>query len=260
VSHSEDLLLALRTAVKEDCDEAQVGILFSGGLDSTILAMLAAEMTRVRLYTIGVPGAHDLSVSEVTARSMGLDWVPIELDRERILSSLPAMSSILGTENSLVLSFEMPLFIVAQRSDERLLISGQGADELFGGYARYARMGEEELRNSLDADMEGLLTVGSAREKALARHFGKEIRHPYLHHAVLQAAKGIPVTELVRDGERKRVLRAVATILGLEDAASRPKKAAQYGSGVMREMKAEARRRKVPLGQLVPSLRESETL
>lgn len=259
VQCAEMLLRALRNAVQEDCPEERVGILFSGGLDSAVLARLASEVAEVRLYTIGLPGSADLATAGLSSTEMRLEWCRIELRNEEVIAALPPLSSIIGTDNPLVLSFEMPLHVVAQRAEERLLLSGQGADEIFGGYARYAGMGEKELRRTLDSDLEGLITTGSARERRLAGHFGKEIRHPYLNHHVLEAAKGMPVSELVREGERKLVLRRVAALLGLEKEAARPKKAAQYGTGVMKAMKAEARRRQVPLAELVSSIR-GETL
>lgn len=258
--YADELLKALRIAVEEQCDEPKVGVLFSGGLDSTVLAKLASERSEVSLYTIGMPGSHDLLVGEETAHGLGLAWQGIVLTRERVRRSLPELASLLATDNPLVLSFEMPLYVVAGMAEEHLLISGQGADELFGGYARYARMDEEELKANLSKDLECLLTVGGTRERDMTRHFGKVMRHPYLHEEVVRMAKGLPMSERIFQGERKKVLREVAALLDLGEAGARPKKAAQYGSGVMREMKAEARRRGVPLSGLVESLRLGETL
>lgn len=260
MDHAGELLAVLRRAVAEFCDEAAVGVLFSGGLDSTVIARLASERCHVCLYTMGMPGSHDIAVGRETADELGLDWKGIVLTGERLWLSLPHLASVLGTESPLVLSFEMPLYAVAQEATESLLVSGQGADELFGGYARYARMGEEELSASLAKDLEGLRTVGAGREVELARHFGKTIRHPFLHDGVVRLAKGLPLNERIRDGERKKVLRDVAALLELREVATRPKKAAQYGSGVMKAMKSEAKRRGVPLTELVRSLRDGETL
>jgi asparagine synthase (glutamine-hydrolysing) len=260
VPDAEGLLTALTRAVREDCDQVEVGVLFSGGLDSTVLAKLASDLSHVRLYTIGLPGSHDLVIAEQTASDLGLEWEGIVLDRGQVMEALPHLSAILDTESPLVLSFEMPLYVVASKATEHLLISGQGADELFGGYARYARMSEEELIASLDQDLQGLLTVGAERERRLAGHFGKVIRHPYLHREVVDFAQLLPMSERIHQGERKKVLRDVASLLELGPVISRPKKAAQYGSGVMKEMKAEAKQRGVPLAGLVGSLRQGETL
>ncbi len=260
VPDAEGLLAVLRRAVREECDEPAVGILFSGGLDSTVLARLAAGICHVRLYTIGTPSSHDLRVAKETATDLGLEWEGIVLSPSSIIEALPSLSSIIGTDSPLVLSFEMPLYFVAGVAKERLLVSGQGADELFGGYARYARMGDQELRESLDKDLRELQRTGATRERELARHFGKKVHHPFLNREVVSYARSLALSQCVVDGERKKVLREVATLLDLGLVSSRPKKAAQYGSGVMKEMKAEARRRGVPLAGLVPDLRHGETL
>lgn len=260
MSDAEGLLIALRKAVAEACEGQEVGVLFSGGLDSTVLARLVSFDGRVRLYTIGMLDSHDLVVSKETASDLGLEWEGMVLEPKDVMEALPRLSSMIETESPLVLSFEMPLYLVAARAKERILISGQGADELFGGYARYAMMGEDELRANLDKDLEGLQLVGAERERRIAAHFGKVIRHPFLHRDVVELARALPASECIRDGERKKILRDVAALLDLGPVVSRPKKAAQYGSGVMKEMKAEARRRGVPLSGLVASLRASETL
>ncbi|MEM0449734.1 MAG: asparagine synthase C-terminal domain-containing protein [Methanomassiliicoccales archaeon] len=258
VSEAETLLEALRLAVREDCDEPEVGLLFSGGLDSTILAKLAMEFVKVRLYTIGLAGSHDLEAARSSAERLGLEWRPLVLDRERVISSLLPLAKILGTENPLTLSFEMPLYMIAQQAEEHELLSGQGADELFAGYARYKNMPVEMLRRSLRSDLESLLSEGVERERTLAQHFAKKIKHPYLHRKVLEVAGTLQTSHLIEGDERKVILRRVANLLSLEES-SRPKKAAQYGSGVIKVMKIEARRRKVPLKRLIASLRE-ETL
>jgi asparagine synthase (glutamine-hydrolysing) len=260
VADADNMLKVLEGAVKEECDEAEAGVLFSGGLDSTVLAKLASTWCQVRLYTIGMPESHDLKVAEETASDLDMRWEGILLDRRDILRALPRISEIIGTDNPLVLSFEMPLYIVSAMAKERLLISGQGADELFGGYARYARMSEAELSLNLDQDLKSLLTVGMERERKIADAFGKDIRHPYLHRAVVEMAQHLPMSELIRDGERKKVLRDVATLLHLGPVAARPKKAAQYGSGVMRQMRSEAKERGIPISDLASSLRREETL
>jgi asparagine synthase (glutamine-hydrolysing) len=105
-----------------------------------------------------------------------------------------------------------------------------------------------------------LQVMGTEREWRLASHFGKVIRHPFLHRDVVEFAQVLPISECIDQGERKKILREVAALLDLGPVVSRPKKAAQYGSGVMKEMKAEAKRRDVPLSGLVAALRQGETL
>ncbi|MEM2979617.1 MAG: asparagine synthase C-terminal domain-containing protein [Methanomassiliicoccales archaeon] len=81
--------------------------------------------------------------------------------------------------------------------------------------------------------------------------FHKEIVHPYLDEKFLDFVLQIPIDERMRNGVRKGLLREVARRLGLGEIASLDKKAAQYGSGIMKTMKKAARKRKIHLKELV---------
>lgn len=258
MQYAEQLLQSIQKATKEYVAGRAVGVLFSGGLDSTIIARIASEYGPVSLYTIGIEGAHDLLMSEKTARELDLPWNPIVLDEKAIIANLIPLSKLLRDPAPLPLSYEMPLFVVASLSKENVLLSGQGADELFGGYSRYLLMDNDQLAKGMKQDLENLLLRGVDNEHGIASHFRKSIHHPYLHPEVIREAALLPTHQCVDGQSRKVVLREVARLLGLHQVADRPKKAAQYGSGVMRVMKAEAKRLGVELRELVPKLEENE--
>jgi asparagine synthase (glutamine-hydrolysing) len=258
VQYAERLLESIQNATKEFVDGRAVGVLFSGGLDSTIIARIASEFGPVSLYTIGIEGAHDLVMSEKTAAELDLPWNPIILDEDAIIKNLVPLSKLLNDPAPLPLSYEMPLFVVASHAKENMLLSGQGADELFGGYSRYLLMDRDQLAKGMKQDLENLLLRGVDSENGIATHFGKIIYHPYLHPDVIREAALLPTDQCIDGQSRKVVLREVARLLGLHQVADRPKKAAQYGSGVMKVMKAEAKRLGVGLRELAPILEEIE--
>ena len=242
MNHLELVLDRLDAAVKGSLGGEKVALMFSGGIDSCIIAQLARRYCDLHLYTVGLEGAHDVRVAKVTAERLGLAWTEIPIEAKDVRRGVTDIQKILGGLDPLTVSFELPLLFVAEVVEENVITSGQGADELFGGYARYAEMSAEERRAGMRKDAEGLITTGSPMEKRLAAHFGKDMRHPFLSPGVMEAAMSLPDDLYVRDGQRKYALRALAPSLGLEDESSRPKKAAQYGSGIMRCMKAEAKR------------------
>ncbi len=235
--------------------------MFSGGLDSTVIAYLAGQVGPVRLYTIGTSGSHDLIVAEETAESLGLDWTPLLLSDREVVDALVPLADIIGIDSPLTLSFELPLFFVCERARETDFLSGQGADELFGGYKRYLSMPEAELKARMGEDVDGLLKDGVSMERRIAHRFAKEILHPFLDPKVVAFARDLPTDACVRGTVRKAILRDAASYLGLDIVVGREKKAAQYGSGVMKVIKAEARRRGVATHDLVSTLRgRRETL
>ena len=237
------------------CTDREMGILFSGGIDSTIVAVLAAEMGGVRLYTAGVAGAHDLRIAEETAEALGFPWEGIEVSEDQVVRSVVPLATVIGTEHILPISFEMPAFLVMGLGKEKSYLSGQGADELFGGYMRYLSMPPDRLRDAMRGDLEVLLGGGVSLEKAVAHHYAKEICHPYLDPAVVRFASSLTASDCVKNGMRKAVLVQVASILGLDFLATRQKKAAQYGSGVMNVLKTAAKERGVPVSSLPSALR-----
>ncbi|MEM4729190.1 MAG: asparagine synthase-related protein [Thermoplasmata archaeon] len=275
------LAQALAVAVDRSLAGAPgMALAFSGGLDSSLLALLASrrkgcegapdvriaamreapgqglltpgtrradgpalstpghhERGGPALYTVGTRGARDIEASRRAAQRLGLEarHVVIEVGEEEVLEAARGIRELSPSATRVELAFTAPLYIVCARARERAVVTGDGADELFGGYHRYLRMGAEELESALRADLDRLLEGGIQRHRAIARRFGRELVTPYLDDEVVELARLIPPAEKVAGGERKVVLRRAARILGLpEELCAAPKRAAQYGAGVMR--------------------------
>lgn len=246
-----EILNALTLAVNEQATNKEVALLFSGGLDSSIVAKIARTCTSLRLYTVGIEGAHDLRVAERTAKTLGIPWIGIVIDECDVISEIVSLSRLISTYNPLIISFELPLYFVAKTAEETLLMSGQGADEIFGGYARYLKMSSQELEISMRKDLVELMSIGVLRENRIVESFGKHLNCPFLHPAVLKALEGIPTMEHVHNGVRKALLREIGAQLSLGDIALREKKAAQYGSGIMKTIRTAAKRRNMTLESFV---------
>lgn len=258
MSSIEELARALDGAVGRVMDDGTVALLFSGGLDSGVLAALARRHGRPMLYTVGVDGCHDLRAAEDAAAALDLPWTPLVMSPDEVIAACREMLSITGIGSPLVLSFELPLQMVASRASERMMMSGQGADEMFGGYSRYLQMGPVELEASMRADLAKVLTDGVPLDRTIAARYGKGIVHPFLDQEVRDVVHGIPASGMIRGGVRKAPLREVALSVGAAAVAGREKKAAQYGSGFMKVMKAEARRHGQSLGDYVATLRPGQ--
>ena len=159
--------------------------MFSGGVDSCVVASLASNHVPVKLYTVGMEGAHDLKVGESSALAMGLAWKGITIAESDIREAIPLVAKYIGTTSPLALSFEMPVFFVARVASEETVLCGQGADELFGGYSRYETMSPSERRDRMKVDADALISIGAPAERRLASAFGKELGHPYLDRSVV---------------------------------------------------------------------------
>ncbi|MCG7844083.1 MAG: asparagine synthase-related protein [Methanomassiliicoccales archaeon] len=248
-----ELLDSLRGCIQRQL-VGEVAVLFSGGLDSAVLASLARPSARLGLFTVGYPESHDLKAGKNGAEELGVPWCPIVLDDSMVRNGVAFLRSRLDIIDPVTISFELPMFFVCSSVTQPILLSGQGADELFAGYSRYSSMDEDERARSLAKDQAALMAVGVPREEHLASMFGKSLVCPYLCPEVVEVARRFTAGEMIGPSGNKLPLRVLAAELGLS-AANAPKKAAQYGSGIMAAMKRMAAKGGVPLDRWV---REAE--
>ncbi len=253
-----DLLGALESAVRSSTEGRDVAVAFSGGLDSGTVAVLASRYAgSVRLYTVGAEDSYDVKASKEMAEGLGLEWEHILLDETALSDTIRESVRITGTKDPVTLSFEVPLTMILSRVKERYVIGGQGADELFCGYSKYLDLPEAELKAAVARDTATLESVTLPHEKAVADHYGKEVLYPFLSGPVKEAVAGLSYDDLRPMGDdRKRPLRAAAEKLGHPEIASKPKKAAQYGSGSMNMMKRLSKSKGMSLSEWIDSLSE----
>lgn len=118
----------------------------------------------------------------------------------------------------------------------RVLLSGLGADELFGGYIRHAtafqRQGYRGLVDELKLDVSRLGKRNLGRDDRAMSHWGREVRFPFLDEDLVRWAIGIPVWDKCDFGRPegdveagKRVLRLLALELGMAGVAAEKKRA-----------------------------------
>jgi asparagine synthase (glutamine-hydrolysing) len=234
---------ALTKAVAESTDGLEeFGILFSSGLDSSLIAKICEDLGRETiLYAVGMPGAHDLGFirkakgffrSEVKARTID----PAELE-EYVEKTI----RVIDDYNPVQVGIGIPLYIaceVAKGDGMPVILAGQGADELFAGYHRYLGMPVKELEQELQKDLEELYPTIEKRDLAIAGANSIELRLPYLADEVVEIAREIPVDLKIKKGVRKYILREVAKRKGLpEIITKKEKKAVQYSSGVDKALK-----------------------
>lgn len=221
-------------------------VAFSGGVDSGLLATATAGP----LYVAGFPDSHDIVAARESASLLGRDLRTCKLTHDSVREAAITVSRVTGRVNPMDVAIAIPLYTVAQQVKDDgydQLLLGQGADELFGGYAKVVdpdaddRVEATTIHEARDELVAGL-PAQLERDILTIRAAGVEPIVPYLHDRVIDAAYALPESHLISDGRRKVALRAIAAERLPASIANRDKKALQYGTYVSRELDRLARR------------------
>ncbi len=209
-------------------------LLLSGGIDSSLL--LATFNDKVIPYCIGFPGSHDISFSEKLCDEFSLKLNIIETGEEMVRK---AFMKVMETDSNISftdLGFETVFQIACDNVEQNYIMTGQGADEIFYGYMKFRDGRENSNKNSL----EKLFNMTLPREMKIASSSGKDLIAPYLEKRILESFSALPYEIHVSGESNKIIIREAGRIAGLpEFIISRPKKAAQYGSGINGFLKKE---------------------
>ena len=217
-----------------------LGVSFSGGFDSSFLVYLVLNYTAVKdisLITTCFPGTYDVVNSKGSASLLNLEPQFYLLDQNLLTDGIAELSEIIGSLNPIEISYMLPLYFVCKNSEDENLLLGQGADELFGGYHWQQGLEAEDFIEKTKMAMSDLLSAVEIREKKIAEYFDKKLIMPYLDKDLIEYV--LPLPKIYRAGEHpKHLVRLAGEHLKLpSEICWKKKKAAQYGSGIMREMK-----------------------
>ena len=248
-SNLEDAIESYKTALynsikKRSQDLSKIGIIFSGGIDSVLIAKITKELVpNVTCYTSGIAGSDDIRFSKLIADELDLDLKINELDVKDIENMLPTILNVIETNNGTQVEVSIPIFAalnLAAKDGLRVVFTGQGADELFGGYSWYAKIvskyGYSKLKEYMLEDLLLLHKETLEREDKIAMAHSLEMREPFLDSEVVKTATSINMNLNIinkNDIFGKRVHRELARQIGIPKyIAYREKQAAQHGAGI----------------------------
>lgn len=245
-SLTDSLVLLLTNAVKKMTASAgrNVGILFSGGLDSSIISKLSKDLgIKCTLYCAGTSSSRDMISARRVAAALGLQLVEKNITSDEATNYLlPVVKSIESFE-MIAVSTSLPIYLAtreAVRSGEHIILHGQGADELFGGYERYeaklVSSGYAALCREMLNDIVGLGNTMPQFDQ-IGTMNSAILLAPFLDASVVEFSLGIPPQMKLFKGmatiSRKHILRQAASRIGIAvDILPKRKVAVQFGSGV----------------------------
>ncbi len=250
MSKEEQLAALIQKAVQKVITD-DLAILLSGGIDSSLLAYVASKLKSIDAYTVGVENSHDFKAAASAGKLLGININRIIINEKDVYEGIIDLINIDSSQDALELSFNLPLYFVCKNAKEKVLLTGQGSDEVFGGYKKYKT---EPVR--MKEDLSKVLNSTIVKEIKIARYFNKDLKTPYLDSEILDFSESLTISDKVNNDSEKIILRKAAIILGLpEEIAARKKKAAQYGSGINKILKKLAKDKNQEIYQYISTLK-----
>jgi len=210
-------------------------ILLSGGLDTTIIAHLAAR-AGPKCYTVFFPlwDAPDVPYAKSTAKRLGLDWELVELRPDMLPERLSEVIRVLRTFDPMEVRNSLTVYhgmMAARDAGLSKVMTGDGADELFAGYSFSFNLPPMQLKKRL----RDLWRVMHFSSTPMAESLGISARLPYLDGLVVEFAKTLGPKQLVGSRAGKKYGKLILRV-GFEKtigkrSAWRVKTPIEYGSG-----------------------------
>ncbi|MBN1682292.1 asparagine synthetase B [Candidatus Bathyarchaeota archaeon] len=259
-------LLLQKAVNKRSKNMFQPAIAFSGGIDSTFLAKLYDDLgVKPNLFCMGMEGSSDFNVAEESAEALNLPLKMKSISLDDLEESLPKIINSIENEDFLQVSIAAPLFFASAEANIRgnkIIVSGNGSDEIFAGYAKYSKEYIESEKNSikiLNEDIKNSYKNNFERDWKIVADNGLELRCPYTDQSLIEYTRTIPLHYLMSKtdfNQRKIILRKIAEEIGIEKKiAARPKKAAQYSSGLANGIKKLAKRKGLSIEKYLKNIK-----
>jgi asparagine synthase (glutamine-hydrolysing) len=235
-----NLLKELQNSIKNTLPDIKIGVAFSGGVDSTLLAKLCKDLGfNVTLLTIGFEGSHDILFSKKVNAIMKFTHKILEIDKKTFSEISLKIKDKIKTDNLSWNENCIAFYYVSKLANQLkigTIVTANGIDELFCGYNAYRdaiKEGEQKVQELMNTKLENELEMMKAVNE-VASQFNVSILQPFLSKEFVSFAKKIPINKKIKnsdDLQRKHIIRQIASEIGVpEISTSKRKKALQYGS------------------------------
>ena len=248
----KNLFEALKKSVMDSIPSEPFGILLSGGVDSTLIAKICKDYgANFRCFCVGIKGSADVKSAKIAAEELELNLVLKEYEINEIEELLMKSINILPIpeihndnyiEYMVKISVSAVLLAALNLGNEKVFLSGIGAEELFAGYHRHSLSTDKggkwrgnQIKELEEESWDGIKRLEDLviiRDEMVSKSVKKQIISPYINDELIILAMSLPSIQKIDSQTNKKILREIAMEIGIPRIISeRKKKGAQYGSG-----------------------------
>lgn len=210
-NHVRRVRETVEAAVKKRLlSDVPLGAFLSGGLDSSIIAAVAKlHMPELHTFSVGIEGSRDLEAARRVARHIGTIHHEYVYTASEVLASLPEIIYHLESFDQDLVRSAIPTWFCARMASERVkvILTGEGADELFAGYAYHKKIKDKAaLHSELRRSVTRLHNINLQRVDRMTMRHAIEARVPFLDTDVIAMAQTIPADlKLMVDGNGRQI-------------------------------------------------------
>lgn len=240
---------AICSAVKKRLSDVdKVAVLLSGGVDSCLIAKILHDLApgagiEVVAYTAGFSESEDIKTAQEFTREIGIEHRIELLSIGEVEKCIPKVIETIEESDFVQIETGIGIYAAMDKASQdgiKVAFSGQGPDELWGGYAWYPEVLNQEGRQELSERMWDDLIRGDIetldRENKIARVHGADMMFPYIDLEVVNLAMSVaPELKVTSANDHlgKHPHRELAQVMGIPpEYANRTKDAAQHGMGI----------------------------
>ncbi len=227
----------------------EAGSFLSGGLDSSVIVAAACKLSGKKLptFAVGLESSGDVLNARKVAKHLGTDHYEYLYTPEELLNILPEVIYYLESFDVELVNSSMANYLAARLAHEKgikITLSGEGADELLGGYHYLKKCAsEQDLNKETTALLKGLHNGGLQRVDRMTQAHSVECIMPFMDSQVVEFALGLPCHyKISSSGIEKWILRKAFSSELPDEVVWRTK--AQFGIGtgnedIMKELVAQ---------------------
>jgi len=210
----------IRSVEKRLDSDRPIGFLLSGGLDSSLVVSIATRLIgkdRVRTFSIGMEGSEDLRYAREVATFLGVQHTEVHFTEHEGIFAIPDTVGAIETYDITTIRASVPQFLLAkyirEKTDVRVILNGDGADEVQMGYMYFHNSpSAEDARSETERLLKDIYMFDGLRvDRTLGAH-GLEARVPFLDPEFVEASFDVPL-HLRRQGMEKQFIRSAFQLL-----------------------------------------------